>query len=115
MGFDGDMESLFTAQHQRLRECHFLILYWAAEAEVKGLKYNITNAFDDLKAQGITRTKQSVMAYVESLNMLCFIDVKEERNRKNIYLAEPGARALEELVKSSDFKTKQSRFMEDAR
>lgn len=109
------MENLFTEQHRRLKECHFLILYWAAEAEVKGLKYNITNAFDDLKDLGITRTKQSVMAYVESLYMLCFIDVKEERNRKNIYLAESGALALEELVKSSNFKTKQSRFMEGVR
>ena len=106
------MENLFTEQHRRLRECHFLILYWAAEAEVKGLKYNITNAFDDLKDLAITRTKQSVMAYVESLSMLCFIDVREERNRKNIYLAEPGARALEELVKNAGFKTKKSRFME---
>lgn len=89
-----------------------MILYWAAEAEVRGLKYNITNAFDDLKDLGITRTKQSVMAYVESLHMLCFIDVKDERNRKNLYLGEAGARALEELVKSSSFKTKKSRFME---
>jgi len=30
-------------------------------------------------------------------------------------LAESGARALEELVRSSNFKTKQSRFMEGAR
>jgi hypothetical protein len=109
------MDDLFTEQHRRLKECHFLILYWAAEAEVKGLKYNITNAFDDLKDLGITRTKQSVMAYVESLNMLCFIDVKEERNRKNIYLAESGALALEELVKENNFKTKKSRFMEGVR
>jgi hypothetical protein len=109
------MENLFTEQYRRLKECHFLILYWAAEAEVKGVKYNITNVFDDLKDLGVTRTKQSVMAYVESLYMLCFIDVKDERNRKNIYLAEPGARALEELVKNSNFKTKKSRFMEGVR
>ncbi|MDF7809550.1 hypothetical protein P4E94_19085 [Pontiellaceae bacterium B12219] len=106
------MDQLFTDQLERLREHHFLILFWAAEAEVKGLKYNITNAFDDLKDLGITRTKQSVMGYVESLYMLCFIDLKEERNRKNIYLAEHGAEALEALVKNSNFKTKKSRFME---
>lgn len=106
------MNQLFTDQLGRLREHHFLILFWAAEAEVKGLKYNITNAFDDLKDLGVTRTKQSVMSYVESLRTLCFIDLKEERNRKNIYLAEHGAAALEELVKSSSFKTKKSRFME---
>jgi hypothetical protein len=109
------MSDLFTGQLRRLKECHFLILYWAAEAEVKGSKYNITNAFDDLKDLGVTRTKQSVMAYVESLHMLCFVDVKEERNRKNIYLAESGAEALEELVRSSNFKTKQSRFLEGVR
>jgi hypothetical protein len=106
------MDDLFTEQLTRLKEYHFLILYWAAEAEVKGLKYNITNAFDDLKDLGITRTKQSVMAYVESLFMLCFIDVKDERNRKNIYLADAGAQALEALVKTGKFKTRQSRFME---
>ncbi|MEI6891216.1 MAG: hypothetical protein V5783_03505 [Pontiella sp.] len=106
------MDQLFKAQLDRLREYHFLILFWAAEAEVKGLKYNMTNAFDDLKDLGITRTKQSVMGYVESLHMLCFIDLKEERNRKNIYLAEHGAEALEALVENSNFQTKQSRFME---
>lgn len=106
------MNQLFEDQLKRLREYHFLILFWAAEAEVKGLKYNITNAFDDLKDLGITRTKQSVMAYVESLRMLCFIELKEERNRKNVYLAEHGALALESLVEQNNFKTKKSRFME---
>lgn len=108
------MDELFTKQLRRLKEVHFLILYWAAEAEVSGIKYNITNAFDDLKDLGITRTKQSVMAFVESLYTLCFIDMKEERNRKNIYLAEAGAEALEALVRSGNFKTKKSRFMEGA-
>lgn len=106
------MNQLFKDQLGRLKEYHFLILFWAAEAEVKGLKYNITNAFDDLKDLGITRTKQSVMGYVESLHMLCFIDLKEERNRKNIYLAEHGAEALESLVRNSNYTTKKSRFME---
>jgi hypothetical protein len=55
------------------------------------------------------------MAYVESLFMLCFIDVKDERNRKNIYLADAGAQALEALVKTGKFKTRQSRYMEDAK
>jgi hypothetical protein len=106
------MSDLFTQQVGRLQEYHFLILYWAAEAEVKGVKYNITNAFDDLKDLGVTRTKQSVMAYVEALSSLCFIDLKGERNRKNIYLAEAGAQALEALVSERNFTTKQSRFLE---
>lgn len=106
------MEQLFIRQYGRLKECHVLILYWAAEAEVLGVKYNITNAFDDLKDLGITRTKQSVMAYVESLYMLFFIEIREERNRKNIYLADAGAIALEELVRLNKFSTKQSRYME---
>lgn len=106
------MENLFTEQLARQKEHHFLILYWSAEAEVKGVKYNITNAFDDLKDLGITRTKQSVMAYVESLYSLCFLDVREERNRKNLYLSEFGAEALENLVENSHFKIQKSRFME---
>lgn len=108
-------EFLFKQQYERLKECHFLLLYWAAEAEVRGVPYNITNAFDDLKNLGITRTKQSVMAYVESLHMLCFIDIRDERNRKNIYLADSGAEALEELVQLNKFRTKQSRYMEGVR
>lgn len=106
------MDSLYKEQLKRLKECHFLVLYWAADAEVKGVRYNITNAFDDLKELGITRTKQSVMAYVESLYMLCFIEVRDERNRKNVYLSESGAQALEDLVKSGNFKIKRSRFLE---
>ena len=106
------MENLFTEQLKRQKEHHFLILYWSAEAEVRGIKYNITNAFDDLKDLGITRTKQSVMAYVESLYSLCFIDIREERNRKNIYLSDTGADALENLVEDSQFKIKKSRFIE---
>lgn len=106
------MNNQFKDQLERLKEYHFLVLYWAAEAEVKGVKYNITNAFDDLKDLNITRTKQSVVAYVEALYALCFIDMKEERNRKNIYLSEYGAQALESLVKNSNFSTKPSRFLE---
>ncbi len=106
------MKNIFKEQLKRLKEHHFLILFWAAEAEVRGVKYNITNAFDDLKDLNITRTKQSVVAYVEALFALCFIDMKEERNRKNIYLSSYGADALEALVKSSNFKTNKSRFLE---
>ncbi len=106
------MENLLTDQIKRQKEHHFLILYWAAEAEVRGVKYNITNVFDDLKDVGVTRTKQSVMAYVESLYALCFIDIKEERNRKNIYLSDAGAEALERMVGESSFRTKKSRYME---
>ena len=106
------MKNLFKEQLKRLKEYHFLVLYWAAEAEVKGVKYNITNAFDDLKDLNITRTKQSVVAYVEALHVLCFIDMKEERNRKNIYISESGADALEHLVKNSDYKTMKSRYLE---
>lgn len=106
------MKNLFNEQLSRLKEYHFLVLYWAAEAEVKGVKYNITNAFDDLKDLNITRTKQSVVAYVEALYALCFIDMKEERNRKNIYLSEFGAEALEALVKKGNFSTNKSRFLE---
>jgi hypothetical protein len=106
------MNELFYLQLERLKEHHFLILYWAAEAEVKGLKYNITNAFDDLKDLDITRTKQSVVAYVESLYSLYFIEMKIERNRKNIYTTKFGADALEELIKENKFEIKESRFLE---
>ena len=106
------MNELYDNQLKRLEKQHFLILYWAAQAEVQGVRYNITNVFDDLKNLGITRTKQSVMAYVESLTMLCFIDLKDERNRKNIYITEYGADALKSLVTKDNFKTKKSRFLE---
>ena len=77
---------LFTQQLDRLGEEHFLVLLWAAVSADRQKKYNITNCFDDLKAGGITRTKQTAVAAVEAMHLLCLIDIKDERNRKNIYL-----------------------------
>lgn len=105
------MNTLFEQQIAKIQAHHFLILFWAAEAEDLQVKYNITNVFDDLKDVRITRTKQSVTAYIESLEMLCFIEVKDEKNRKNIYITEYGAEALESILKIKDFKTKKSRFL----
>lgn len=105
------MDKLFDKQIQKLQLHHFLILYWAAEAEVIGVKYNITNVFDDLKDAKVTRTKQSAVAFIEALEMLCFIELRDERNRKNIYITEPGTEALSRLVSEKNFKTKKSRFL----
>lgn len=105
------METLFDHQISHLELHHFLILYWSAESEVQQVKYNITNVFDDLKEAKITRTKQNVMAYVESLEMMCFIEVRDEKNRKNLYLTEFGAMALEKVNKMKSFRSKKSRFL----
>ena len=105
------MEELFLKQLDKIKRHHFLILYWAAEAEVRGVKYNITNVFDDLKMIGVTRTKQSAMAYVEVLDALCLVNVREESNRKNIYISEYGEKALEELVKNRSFEVEKSNFL----
>lgn len=105
------MENLFKHQIHKLQLHHFLILFWAAEAEDMQVKYNITNVFDDLKDLRITRTKQSVTAYVESLEMLCFIDIRDEKNRKNLYITEYGARALQLLLEIKNYKTRKSRFL----
>ncbi len=109
------MEKLFEQQVKRLQEHHFLILYWAALAEDKGLRYNITNAFDDLKFQGVTRTKQTAVAYIEALDVLNFIELKDESNRKNIYITEYGAEALAMLVSHKNFKTRKSGYLEVSR
>ena len=106
-----EMEKLFEEQLKKLKKHHFLILYWSAEAEVGKVKYNITNVFDDLKAQGITRTKQSAMSYIDVLEGLCFIEIKEERNRKNIYISEYGEVALERLVSDKLFKLEKSIYL----
>ncbi len=106
------MEELLNNQIERLEEAQFLILYWAAQAETLNIKYNITNVFDDLKDLKITRTKQSATSYIEGLYMLCFINVVEESNRKNIYISEYGAEALERLVNSKKVKVQSSRFLE---
>ena len=106
-------DPLFIKQLDRLKQPHFLLLYWAAQAEIRSIKYNITNAFDDLKDAHITRTKQSVVACVDVLEALCLIDVKDENNRKNIYVTDNGAKALEYLVQNKkNMKTLKSRFME---
>ena len=109
------MEKLFEEQIRKLKKHLYLILYWAAEAEVAKLKYNITNVFDDLKALGITRTKQSAMSYIDVLEALCFIDVKEERNRKNIYISEYGETALERVVSRKQFNIEKSTYLGGSR
>jgi len=106
-----DLVTLFEKQLQKIKRHHFLILYWAAEAEVLGEKYNITNVFDDLKMASITRTKQNAMSYVEVLDALCLIEIKEESNRKNIYLSEYGETALEKLVKKNSYKIEASNHL----
>ena len=106
------MSSLFQEQVRRLTHSHFLVLYWCAQAEDRRVLYNQTNAFDDLKAAGITRTKQNAMAIVEALAMLCFIELRTEANRKNLYITDHGARALEALVRSGGFTPKPSIFLE---
>lgn len=106
------MKDLFEQQLARLKEAHFLILYWIAQAEEKNTKYNITNIFDDLKYAGATRTKQSAVAFVDALAMLCFIEIAGEGNRKHLYITPFGAKALEFLVSNSKFKIKKSMFLE---
>ena len=106
------MKDLFENQVSQLKEAHFLILYWTAKAEEKNAKYNITNIFDDLKYSGATRTKQSAVAFVEALSLLCFVDVAGEGNRKHLYITPFGAKALEHLVSNSKFKIKKSMFLE---
>ena len=106
-----ELEKLFREQVSRLELSHFLILYWAAESEGIELKYNITNLFDDLKSAGITRTKQTAVAAVLSLATLCFVDLREEHNRKNIYITRFGARALESMIKNGVFKKIESSYI----
>jgi len=106
------MKSLFTDQVQNLRESHFLVLYWVAQAEDKKRHYNITNCFDDLKSHGITRTKQSAVAIIDALVALCFVELRDEGNRKNLYISEYGAKALETLVLQQAFSLKRSMFLE---
>jgi hypothetical protein len=105
-------ELLFQEQVSRLGLHHFLILYWAALSEAKGVRYNITNAFDDMKFQKLTRTKQTAVANIEALALLGFVDLKDESNRKNIYITKFGAEALQVLGENKRFKTKKSLFLE---
>jgi hypothetical protein len=108
-----ETSDLFLDQLNRLGEGHFLILCWCSMGEGKNVKYNITNCFDDLKRAGITRTKQTAVSLVEALWALCYIDIREERNRKNIYITSHGAKALEYLLTSNRFQGKTSSYLED--
>lgn len=105
-------KTLYDEQVEHLSEAHFLILYWAAQSEGSGIRYNITNCFDDLKAHSITRTKQTAVASVEALASLRFIELREEGNRKNIYITTYGAKALETLVLARSYTPKPSSFLE---
>lgn len=106
------LNNLFSEQVKALKESHFLVLYWVARAEDKGTKYNITNCFDDLKYLGITRTKQNATAVIDALNALCFIETREEGNRRNLYITPYGAKALETLVLERAFTVNKSIFLE---
>ncbi len=107
-----EIGKLFNEQVERLQEGQFLVLYWATLAEGAKILYNITNLFDDLKTAGLTRTKQTVMGIVQALENLCFIDLREEKNRKNIYITRYGAKALEIIIKTKRFTGKKSAFLE---
>lgn len=106
------MADLFKEQVLHLSEAHFLVLYWVARAEDRKTRYNITNCFDDLKFLNITRTKQNAVAVIDSLAALRFIDIRDEGNRRNLYITEHGAKALEMLVLQQAFTAKQSAFLE---
>ena len=109
------MKQLFDEQISQLREYHFLILYWVAKAESQEQRYNITYVFDDLKFLGVTRTKQTVVAYIESLVALCFVKMMDEHNRKNLYITDYGAKALEILVRKQEYSIKPSNFLENSK
>ena len=104
---------LFQDQLNRLTEGHFFILCWCSVCESHNIKYNITNCFDDLKSVGVTRTKQTAMSMIDTLWALCYIDIRDERNRKNIYITSHGSKALQQLIASDRFKMKSSSFLED--
>ncbi len=104
-------EALWERQLGKLKRAHYLILYWAAQAEVMNKKYNITNVFDDLKSAQETRTKQNAVCYVETLEILGLIEVKEESNRKNIYITEAGEIALEQQARQKKYKLVGSTFL----
>ena len=108
-----ELEHLFELQTRALHEAHFLVLYWATRGEDLGCRYNLTNCFDDLKRLGITRTKQTAVALIESLTALCFLEIREERNRKHIFITKYGARALQALVLSGRFQAQASAYLEE--
>jgi len=105
-------KDLFVEQVEHLFESHFLVLYWAAQAEDRKIKYNITNAFDDLKSAGITRTKQNAVAILDALAALRFIQIRGEANRRHIYISPYGGKALEFTVVKNKFKPRKSAFLE---
>ena len=106
-----DLENLWKRQIGKLKRHHYLILYWTAQAEVANKKYNITNVFDDLKAGGLTRTKQNAVSYVDVLDALCLIEVKEESNRKNLYITSYGEHALEQQARMNRYKLEGSSYL----
>lgn len=106
------MDPLFKDQIENLLESHFLILYWVGYAEGRSLPYNITNCFDDLKFLRITRTKQTATALIEALQALRFLDIRDEGNRKNMYITPHGAQALEHLILEKVYTPKKSAFLE---
>ena len=109
---DEELEKLFNEQVKRLQEGQFLVLYWATLAEGAKINYNITNLFYDIKSARVTRTKQTVMGIVQALENLCFIDLREEKNRNNIYITRYGAKALEMIIKQKRYTGKKSAFLE---
>ena len=111
--FEG-LSGLFREQLMRLGEEHFLILYWAVSSEDKGIKYNITNCFDDLKIAGLTRTKQTAVAAVDALRVLCLLDIRDERNRKNLYITRYGGQALKALISLGTFTLHESNYLKEA-
>ena len=106
------MNTLFDQQVSHLSLGHFLLLLWAAHAEDQRVKYNITNFFDDLKQCGITRTKQNAVALVDALRALRFVDVRDEGNRKNLYITKYGAQALQALTLDGFYRPCTSAFLE---
>ncbi|MCK5803780.1 MAG: hypothetical protein KAI66_13145 [Lentisphaeria bacterium] len=106
------MDDLFQQQVDHLGEGHFLVLCWAAQSEGRSTPYNMTNCFDDLKHIGLTRTKQTAVAFVEALSALRFVDLRGEGNRRNIYITMHGAKALENLVLRTVHTPRISAFLE---
>ena len=109
-----EVDGLFEQQVSQLTQAQYLVLLWATQGEGLGVKYNLTNCFDDLKHAGITRTKQTAVAVVEAVRSLCFIEIKDERNRKNIYITKWGAQALAALVSAGHFQNLESQFLREA-
>jgi hypothetical protein len=52
------------------------------------------------------------VAFVEALAALCFVDLRGESNRKNLYLTEFGAQALQRLAASAKYSLEKSQSIE---